>query len=126
LLLDFETAWARLPALLQDIGLSIGSMDEATGLVAQTAERISRLDGKRMSAYLDCGSGTTAEPYANQYHVSLSYEVLIAPDQVGRVLNAEMRLEATATPRDVTGNPLRCRSKGTLEELVFERLQVGE
>jgi hypothetical protein len=58
--------------------------------------------------------------------VSLSYEVLIAPDQVGPVLNAEMRLEATATPRDVTGNPLRCRSKGTLEELVFERLLVGE
>lgn len=124
LALNFETAWTRLPQVLEEIGLSVGTIDESVGYVGQSGERVSRIDGKRMSTYLDCGMGVTAEPYANLYEVTLSYEVLIDKQEVGSSLNAEMRIEATARPRDVRGNPLSCRSKRTLERLVFARLQA--
>lgn len=124
LAMDFETAWARLPGVLQEIGLSVGAIDDASGRLGHSGETLNRLDGKRLSNYLNCGMGTTAQPYANLYRVSLSYEVLIAHKEVGPGLHAEMRVEASARPRDVSGNPLRCTSKGTLERLVFRRLQT--
>ena len=77
-----------------------------------------------MSTYLDCGRGVTAQPYANLYEVTLSYEVSITRQEVGSSLDAEMRIVATARPRDVRGNPVTCTSKGTLERLVFERLRA--
>lgn len=121
--LGFEVAWTRLPALLAELGLSIGSINEASGRVSHSGERVSRIAGERLSTYLDCGTGTTAQPNANAYGVFLSYEVLIAAQGPGASV-AEMRIDATARPRDVSGNPVRCTSKGALERLLFDGLQA--
>lgn len=123
--IGFAAAWARLPGILEELGLPIGSIDETRGLIAHDGARLSRIDGRRMSAFLDCGSGTTAQPYADLYSVTAGYEVLIVSGESDGRSRAEMRIDATARARDVRGNPLRCRSKGRLEQLVFERLDTG-
>ena len=125
LAMDYERAWALLPTLLQDLGLSVGSIDPSTGRVSHRGERVRRINGKRMSEYLDCGMGSTAQPYANLYEVALGYEVVMRRSQRTGIVEVEMRVEATAKPQDVSGNALRCTSEGTLERLVFQRLQAG-
>ena len=123
LALDLDSAWARLREVLEAIGLPVDHVDESAHTIGHGGESISRVDGKRMSTYLDCGVGTTAQPYADFYRVVMSYEVLLAAGAEESTVRAEMRVQATATPRDVSGNALRCTSKGRLERLVFE--QVG-
>lgn len=119
---DLDVAWSRLPGVLQAIGLSVDAIDPTERRIGHSGETLSRLDGKRLSNFLNCGVGTTAQPYANFYRVVLSYEVRLAAREVGSAARAEMRVQATATPRDVSGNSLTCTSKGTLERLVFERI----
>lgn len=122
LAVELEVAWARLPSILADLGLSIGTIDETSHRVSQSGERVSRIGGERMSSYVDCGRGVTAQPHADQYEVSLSYEVHLSPDGPD-TSHAAMRVDASARPRDVRGNSVRCVSKGTLEELVFDSLR---
>lgn len=125
LTLDLGTAWNGLPVLLEELGLPIGFVDGESFLIGHQGGPLRRIDGKRLSTYLDCGSGTTAQPYANFYLVTLAYEIQLIRLEVEGRSRAEMRLEATARPRDVNGASVRCQSKGTLERMVFERLDVG-
>jgi len=125
LAVDYDRAWALLPEVLQGIGLSIGAIEPEAGRVSHRGERVRRINGERMSTYLDCGIGSTAQPYANLYEVALGYEVVMAHSQRSGIVEVEMRIEATAKPRDVSGNPLSCTSEGALERLVFTRLQAG-
>ena len=125
LIMDYSVAWDRLPELLTEIGLSVGTIDEAQGRVAHRGERLRRIDGKRLSTYLDCGIGSTAQPYANVYDVVMGYEVVLRRGQDGSVSSAQMTIEASARPMATSGNPLRCTSEGTLERLVFQRLQAA-
>lgn len=121
----FETAWVRLPEVLRELGLSVGAVDATTGIVSQQGERVRRVDGKRMSLYLDCGRGTTARPYADSHAVTLSYEILLT--RAGESHTAiQMLVSASARAVDARGSPLRCGTRGRLERLVFERLQAAE
>lgn len=124
LLVDFETAWARLPGVLRDIGLSVGTVDATTGTVSHQGERVRRIDGKRMSLYLECGSGTTAQPYADSHAVTVSYQVRLT--KAGESTTAiQMRVDANARALDARGSPLRCGTRGRLEQLVFQRLRAA-
>lgn len=119
-----NAAWSQLPAVLQDIELPIGGLDHNERIAFHNGARAGRIGGKRLSRYLDCGIGMTAQPYADIYDVVFSYEIQVKADPEG-TSTVEMRLEATAKPREVSGSPLRCTSKGSLEALVFQRLQLG-
>jgi hypothetical protein len=122
--IEMEAAWARLPVLLEELGLPIGSIDARRRRVAHAGDRIRRIDGKRLSSFIDCGMGATAEQYADSYIVTLGYEVVLKPDPSGSGIFVEMRVDASAKPRAVSGGALRCTTKGVLEALVFERLSL--
>ena len=120
--LDLDEAWNRLPALLEELGLGITFLNAESFLIGHRGGVVRRIDGKRLSVYIDCGSGTTAQPYANLYSVTLAYEVQLIPLEVEGRARADMRVEASARPRDVSTASVRCWTKGTLEQLLFERL----
>ncbi len=120
--LDQGAAWSRLPTLLAELGLSVGFVSGESLRIGHQGGPVRRIDGRRLSTYLDCGFGTTAQPYANFYLVTLAYEVQLIRTEVEGRARAEMRVEASAKPRDVSAAGVRCRSKGTLERIVFERL----
>ncbi len=121
--LDLDEAWNRLPALLEELGLGITFLNAESFLIGHRGGVVRRIDGKRLSVYIDCGSGTTAQPYANLYAVTLAYEVQLIPLEVEGRARAEMRLEASAKARDVSTAAVSCHSKGILERVVFERLE---
>jgi hypothetical protein len=70
--IDFEVAWSRLPGVRQEISLSVETHDEVRRRVSHGEERVRRIDGKRLSTFLNCGIGITAQRNANTYEVSLS------------------------------------------------------
>jgi len=86
-----------------------------------------RVEGKRLSIYLECGSDFTG-PYANQHDVTLSLMVQLtsAPENETVVTTV---VNASAKPRAVSGTRLRCTSKRSLErrvvELIAEKLAGG-
>jgi len=121
--LDLDEAWNRLPALLEELGLGITFLNAESFLIGHRGGVVRRIDGKRLSVYIDCGSGTTAQPNANLYAVTLAYEVQLIPLEVEGRARAEMRVEASAKPRDVSTAAVSCHSKGILERVVFERLE---
>ena len=123
--LDQGAAWSRLPTLLDELGLSVGFVNGESLRIGHRGGPVRRIDGKRLSTYLDCGFGTTAQPNANLYRVTLAYEVQLIPTEVEGRARAEMRVEASARPRDVNGAGVRCVTKGALERIVFERLAEG-
>ncbi len=73
-----------------------------------------RIEGKRLSRYIDCGMGVTAIPNADDYQVTLMVLSRVsAADEGGTMVVTTV--DATAKPRAVSGNPVHCQSKGTLE-----------
>jgi len=121
---QMQAAWAQLPILLEDLGLPVSFLDAATRTVAFEGERVRRINGRRLSNFIDCGMGATAQQYADVYSVVFAYEIRLKPDPAGNGVSVEMRVDASAKPMAVSGGAIRCTSEGVLEALVFERLAM--
>jgi len=80
--------------------------------------KVRRVEGKRMSNYLDCGTNFNGA-LANMHDITLSIMVRVtASDDGGSVVSTV--LDAFGEPRAVSGNTIHCESHGTLEERVPE------
>jgi uncharacterized lipoprotein YmbA len=75
----------------------------------------------RPSQWLDCGRGITAEQYADIYQVSVTIASRVTGLD-GTTSAVETVIRARARPRDVAAEMLRCRSFGTLESEIAERV----
>ena len=73
------------------------------------------------SAWLDCGHGM-AEVYADQYQVTFSMATRVMPIDSTRS-TIESIIRASARPRDVSTEPFRCSSLGTLEIRIAEMIR---
>ncbi|MCI0433264.1 MAG: hypothetical protein L0271_06405 [Gemmatimonadetes bacterium] len=83
--------------------------------------RPSRIEGKRLSSYIDCGMGPTATPKADEYEVSM--RLTSAPRSTAETTTVvQTVLEATAKPRATAGQRVTCQSNGTLEKRVGDLL----
>lgn len=77
-----------------------------------------RIDGLRMSRYVDCGTSING-PLANTYEITLSImSVLATTDDEG--VSVTTVLGARGEPRATSGNPIPCNSLGVLEERVAQ------
>lgn len=121
---DIDIVSSQIPALLEELGLEVGFVNDSQRTVGHAGARVRRIDGERLSNFLECGMGVTAQPYANLYSVTMAYEVQLRPGVSGSGTTVEMRIEGSAKARDVSAAPVRCTSKGTLEALVFEWLMM--
>ena len=121
-----EQAWAVLPAVYEELEVPLAVYDTVDMRIGNTGFRPRRIGGQRLSRYLNCGRGVTATANADRYEVTVSLTTrLTEADAGGTLLWTE--IHASAKPRDVSGHPVRCASKGTLEtrivEAVTERLR---
>jgi hypothetical protein len=78
-----------------------------------------RIDGKRLSTYIDCGAGLTATPKADEYEITMTLTSrLSAAEDTATVM--ETVLEATGKPRASMADRVSCQSNGALEARVGE------
>ena len=111
--------WAALWVAYAELGIPLAIRDTVRTEIGNTGFRPRRIGGMRLSEYLECGRGITATPNADRYDVTVSLKTrLREAEGGGTVLTTE--LNATAKPRDVSTNAVRCSSKGTLESRIVE------
>jgi hypothetical protein len=116
--------WAVLPSVFQQLEIEVTRVDAADAVMGNTGYRARRIEGERVSRFLDCGRGLL-RPYADEYDVTLSVTVqlLAGAEQTTRVRTI---VDAYARDRSVSSGALHCLSWGSLErrvaELVAERL----
>lgn len=115
-----DNLWARLPAVFEELGIEVTYVDPRVHAMGNRGFRVRRIDGKRPAAWLDCGMGPTARPYANEYEVTMGITVALV--DVAEGTRAEVRVDAAAKPRDVSGASLPCRSTGDLERRLLTLL----
>jgi hypothetical protein len=84
--------------------------------------RTRRIDGRRMSRFLDCGSTMTGA-VADSYQVAISVRSTVdAVAETTASLTTEV--EGTAQSRETRSGGLHCTSTGALERLIAERVEA--
>jgi len=118
--IERATIWGVLPGVYQQLGIPVASSNPATFQVGNLGFEVQRVDGKRMNAYLDCGT-SRGGPIANSHQVTL-----IAVTRLKEVTEKRTELttfvSGTAVHRSTAGYPVSCRSRETLEELIVDRI----
>lgn len=114
-----DSVWGVLPEVYATLELPVTVFDPDTRTIGTMQHRPRRIEGERLSRYLDCGEGMTATPYADLYEVTLSLSTQVRSTVDGSaLLVSEMR--ATARERAVSGNAIPCTSHRRLEERIVE------
>lgn len=122
------TVWRVLPSVFDTLEVDTPIADVRRLTMGNDRFRApSRIAGQRLSTYLDCGV-SFGRPNADRYEVVLQLAVELRPVTPTSTAVSTL-VDAYASSRDVRGNALHCRSKGTLERLMFalmaERLPTG-
>ena len=118
-----DAVWRVLPRVYQTLEIPDVREDADLMALGNTEFRARRVEGKRISQFVDCGTGATAVPNADSYDVTLSVVTRISASDGGTL--ATTTVQANGRPRAVTGNPIHCQSKGTLEARVAELILLS-
>ena len=110
--------WTVLPAVFDQLQVEVTTVDSRSRVMGNAGYLARRVEGKRLSIYLECGSDFLG-PYANQHDVTLSLMVQLtnAPENETVVTTV---VNASAKARAVSGTRLQCTSKRSLERRVVE------
>jgi len=116
--------WAVLPAVFEQLEIDLTFVDAGAGALGNEGYRARRVEGERMSRWLDCGRDLI-QANADAYDVTLSVmvQLIVTPDGLTTVRTI---VDAYARGRGVSGGSIHCVSWGALErripELVMDRL----
>ena len=116
-----EEVWAVLPSVYGELEISIGAFEPETRTVGNRAFRPKRIGGALMSRYVDCGSGVTGRPKADEYQVNMFLLTKVDPLHPDTT-RVQTEMFATAKSREIAGNRVQCRTKGTLERRISEMI----
>ena len=123
-----DSVWDVLGEVYQRLEIPVALRLPAQRVLGNRAFRARRIEGKRLSTYLDCGRGMTSVPYADEYAVTMLTLTQLSRGDAGGT-TVETTVDGWAKPRAVSGDPLHCASRGSLElrvaQLVVELLGVG-
>jgi hypothetical protein len=108
--------WGVLPSVFASLSIDAEMMDPTTLVIGTERLRTSRVDGRRLSEFLDCGGGV-AGPNADSYDVTLSLFVQLEGEGSGSTLVRTV-LDASAQSRYNNSDQIQCASFGTLERRV--------
>jgi len=124
-----DSVLMALPAVYTTLGVPDHGIDPESGIYGNRSFRARRIEGNRLSNYIDCGQGATAVPNADQFQVTMLVVTALAPGEDGGTI-VTTTVDATGRPRAVAGNSVHCQSKGELEmrvaQLVMWVLVGGE
>lgn len=112
--LPIGDVWDALVRTYQEMELAVTEAPEPRRRLRTVNLRVPRIDGDRMGTFLDCGTGTTGQR-ANYWDVILSLVTSLSPNAGGEGVRVHVELDARATPRGTSGNPVHCTSRGELE-----------
>lgn len=117
-----EEVWNLVPEAYVQLGIPIGGVNPEARLLGNTGFRArDDLSDLRLSRIISCGRTMTGD-IAERYDVEL--EVLTqVHDAEGASVVASV-VEATARPRGVSGNAVRCSSTGRLEREIVQRVRT--
>lgn len=113
--------WRAVLDAYSALEVPVANIDSVQGLVTNPRLRVSRrLAGQPLSRYFDCGTTAFGRPAADEYvlNISLTTHVeAMAPDssRVSTSVDANAR-----DPRGTSTEPVRCGSRGSLEETVLK------
>jgi hypothetical protein len=114
-----DSVWRALPRVYEILGIAEpGAAPDLRVFGAQNV-RPRRIEGKRLSQYIDCGMGPTATPKADEYEVTLTLLSRLEPGPDSST-TLETTLEASSRPRAAAGARVSCQSNGMLEKRVAE------
>lgn len=118
--------WPYLPAIFEQLDIEVTEVKEAQRIFGNPRFRPGRIEGERLSRYVDCGRDHGGA-YADQHEVWLTFmvQLLRAPDGGTEVSTL---LTGSARPRSVNASELPCRSKKVLEARLIELIneQLGD
>lgn len=118
--------WAVLPAVFAQLGIETTRVDSGEAVIGNPGYRARRIEGQRMSRYLDCGR-SFGRDYADQYAVTLGVLVQLAPAADGGTIVRTV-VDAYARDPSQNGSPVHCITWGSLErrvgDLVAEKLET--
>ncbi|MSR36109.1 MAG: hypothetical protein EXR95_05615 [Gemmatimonadetes bacterium] len=121
LALDPGRAWAALPVVYDFLGLPVHTTNPGLKELGVVAHQPRRIEGQRLSTFLDCGISPAGSSYADSYQVYFWMTSRVIPRASGS--RVQTTVQANARPRDTSGEPLPCASRGRLERRVVELLQ---
>ena len=118
-----ESVWRVLPSVYESLDVPLSVLDTVAMEVGNRGFKPRRIGGSRLSKYIDCGRGITATQNADAYEVTMSLLSRVKrADGGGTLLSIE--IAGNAKPRAVSGNPVRCVSKGTLEVFMADLVRA--
>ena len=117
-----DQVWGVLPAVFEMLQIEVTTVDAGARLMGNRGFRARRIEGNRLSAYVDCGRDFTG-PYADHYAVTLSVLVQLKETWDFKT-SVTTVVDGSARPRDVSGARLPCQSKATLERSVTELIDL--
>lgn len=114
-----EQVWTVLPQVYEELGIEWNIDDPTRMQLGNPRFRQRQIDGENLSKFLDCGSGVGMISYADTYIVTMSLTTAVDDGTDGGAV-VQTAFQAVAKPRAVSGNELRCTSKGTLERRITD------
>ena len=111
-------AWGALPEVYDSLQFPIVVVDTVNMRIGSGNFHPSRIAGRRLSRYLDCGRGMTGAN-ADTYRVTISLVTWATEGSSGGT-QVHTAIEASAKARDVNSYPVNCSSKGVLEREIAE------
>jgi hypothetical protein len=106
--------WRVLPDVYERLGIADAGLDPSEGVYGSRNFRARRIENERLSTFVDCGMGPTATPRADEYDVRMTVVTGVWEGE-GGTTRLGTTVQAVGRPRGVSGNPVDCASRGSLE-----------
>lgn len=117
--------WGVLADVFDQLEIDVGYVDASAGVMGNEGSRVRRIEGVRLSRWLDCGMGSV-QAVADSHQVTLAVMVQLLPTENGTTV--QTTVDAAARDRSQSSGSLHCVSHGRLEQripqLVMERLGI--
>ena len=115
-----ERIWALLPEVFETLDIPVAKRDVRAAEFGNEGYLARRVEGKRMSTYVDCGT-TLSGVLADTHDITLMALVRVASTEDGGTTVTTF-VDATGLARATRGNPIHCQSKNVLEKRVSDLL----
>ncbi|MEZ4416255.1 MAG: hypothetical protein R3E10_10970 [Gemmatimonadota bacterium] len=113
-----DGVWEVLPEVFEHLDVPVTIQDRAALQTGNAGYLARRVEGKRLSTYLDCGISLSGV-LADVYDVTLQLLVQLRPTGASDT-DVVVTIDGLAEPRSTSGTPVHCTSKKVLEERFTE------
>lgn len=120
-----ESLWPRLLDAYLTLDIPIARVNGDEHVVVGARFRATRIDGERLSTFVNCGQGMTGRPNADTHTVTLTVGSTLKPGSDPQQTVISTRVEATAESRATAADPFSCASRGRLETMIAEMIGPG-